>query len=434
MRLKSCKMLAVPVIILFAITVGCADFGQRETAGAGYAAQTASSAATGGSKTAPAVPEPVSAVVSTATLAATGDLLMHDPILTNNYDEQTGSYDFSGIFTYIKPYVQKYDFAVANLEVTLAGNDRIPYRGYPCFNCPDEIVDAAKDAGFDMLLTANNHSNDSGLNGILRTAAVLAQKNMGYTGTRHSEQEKPYRIQNVNGINIGMMNYTYESRRAGDKRYLNVMLEQRAIPLVNSFSYGDLDSFYDEVKTRINQMKEEGADALVLFIHWGDEYKLTPNNTQKKIARKMCELGIDVIIGGHPHVIQPLEIIKSADGKHTTVCLYSTGNAVSNQRIYRASIKTGHTEDGILFIVTFSKYGDGRVEVTGLDALPTWVHLYKQNGREVFQIVPLDVSRDLKNKFGLQNSEDGFENAMKSHQRTMAIVKDGLKEFEKLAA
>ena len=227
-----------------------------------------------------------------------------------------------------------------------------------------------------------------------------------------------------------MMNYTYESRRAGDK-----VLKRNARTkdsLVNSFSYGDLDSFYDEVKTRINQMKEEGADALVLFIHWGDEYKLTPNNTQKKIARKMCELGIDVIIGGHPHVIQPLEIIKSVDGRHTTVCLYSTGNAVSNQRIYRASIKTGHTEDGILFIVTFSKYRDGRVEVTGLDALPTWVHLYKQNGREAFQIVPLDVSGDLKNKFGLQYSEDGFENAMKSYQRTMAIVKDGLKEFENL--
>ena len=113
-------------------------------------------------------------------------------------------------------------------------------------------------------------------------------------------------------------------------------------------------------------MKEEGADALVLFIHWGGEYKLTHNNTQKKIARKMCELGIDVIIGGHPHVIQPLEIIKSVDGRHTTVCLYSTGNAVSNQRIYRASIKTGHTKTEYCLSLPFQNTGTAGLR------LPVW--------------------------------------------------------------
>jgi poly-gamma-glutamate synthesis protein (capsule biosynthesis protein) len=179
-------------------------------------------------------------------------------------------------------------------------------------------------------------------------------------------------------------------------------------------------------------MKDEGAEAIVMFIHWGVEYKLKPNNTQKKIAQKLCDLDVDVIIGGHPHVIQPLEILKSKDGNQI-VCLYSTGNAVSNQRIYRASIKTGHTEDGILFTATFSKYSDGMVKVTGLDALPTWVHLYDKNGRDVFQIVPLDKKLDWKQDLGLQNSENGVDNAKKSYDRTIALVKDGLDEFKRIA-
>lgn len=370
-------------------------------------------------------------VTATASVSVTGDLLMHDPILTNNYNKANDTYDFSDIFTYLKPYVQKSDFAVANLEVTLAG-DKIPYRGYPCFNCPDAIVDATQDAGFDMLLTANNHSNDSWLSGILRTADVLKQKGMDFTGTRSTSGDKPYLIKNINGIKVGFMNYTYESRRKDGVRYLNVALDVNAAPLVNSFHYQDLDGFYNQAAASINQMKDEGAEAIVMFIHWGVEYKLKPNNTQKKIAQKLCDLDVDVIIGGHPHVIQPLEILKSKDGNQI-VCLYSTGNAVSNQRIYRASIKTGHTEDGILFTATFSKYSDGMVKVTGLDALPTWVHLYDKNGRDVFQIVPLDKKLDWKQDLGLQNSEDGVDNAKKSYDRTIALVKDGLDEFKRIA-
>lgn len=137
-----------------------------------------------------------------------------------------------------------------------------------------------------------------------------------------------------------------------------------------------------------------------------------------------------------PHVVQPLEILTAPDGGRT-VCLYSMGNAVSNQRIYRASIKTGHTEDGVLFSVTFRRTGDGPVQISGVDVLPTWVNLYRDGDRDVFQIVPLDTAKDWRTAFDLDRpaagpadtGNDGPANAENSYERTMALVRDGLEAF-----
>ena len=330
---------------------------------------------------------PPAPVTLEGTLLSTGDLLMHDPILEAAYSKTDNTYDFSRIFTHIAPYVEKADLAVANLEVTLAGDTKYPYRGYPRFNCPDAIVTAAKAAGFDLLLTANNHTNDSGLFGIRRTMEALERMDMSYTGTRKSDRDKRYRVADVGGIPVGLINYTYQAARADGKPSLNLLLEDAAVPLVNSFDYRRLDDFYNELAGELAAMRRDGALATVVYIHWGNEYRTTPNKQQRAIAQKLCDLGVDVIIGGHPHVVQPLEILTAPDGGRT-VCLYSMGNAVSNQRIYRASIKTGHTEDGVLFSVTFRRTGDGPVQISGVDVLPTWVNLYRDGDRDVFQIVP----------------------------------------------
>lgn len=366
--------------------------------------------------------------ILTGTLMSTGDLLMHDPILTGGYNKETKTHDFSSIFTHIAPYVEKADAAVANLEVTLAGDEKYPYRGYPRFNCPDAIVDASKQAGFDLLLTANNHTNDSGLFGIRRTMKALETGNMPYTGTRKTAEDKRYRIIEVGDIPVGILNYTYEAQRADGRPSLNLVLEEQAIPLVNSFSYRNLDAFYASVAEELKAMRQEGALAAVMYIHWGNEYKLQPNKQQRAIAQKLCDLGVDVIIGGHPHVVQPLEILTSSDG-HPTVCLYSMGNAVSNQRIYRASIKTGHTEDGVLFSVTFRRTGTGPAEVASVEVLPTWVHLYQREGRDMFQIVPLDITKDWQTAFDLEQTADGPANATASYARTMELVQEGLASF-----
>ncbi len=373
-------------------------------------------------------PKPI-VKVSTATVAATGDLLMHSPIF-NNALLDDGKYNFDDIFTYFSKYVSNVDYAVANLETTLRGNqDGYKYSGYPQFNCPDSIVDATKTAGFDMLLTANNHAYDTRLKGMMRTLEVVDNKGLDRLGVVKEASEKRYIVKEINNINIGMLCYTYETDDDIDEVSLNgIPLSGDAKGLVNTFNYKELDALYSTLSQQLIQMKLDGAEAIVLFIHWGDEYQITENKQQNEIAQKLCNLGIDVIAGGHPHVVQPVELLTSEeDATHKTVCIYSLGNAVSNQRKERMNLKTGHTEDGVLFSVTFAKYSDGTVVMEKADLLPTWVNMFtrKATGKKIYQIIPLDSSiEDWKTEFDLTDASE--DNAKKSYERTMKIVSEGL--------
>ncbi|MBQ3549849.1 MAG: CapA family protein [Clostridia bacterium] len=379
----------------------------------------------------PDKPEPITKV-STATIAATGDLLMHEPIITHSkFDE---GYNFDLIYTYLKDYASKVDYSVANLETTLRGiEDGYEYSGYPQFNCPDEIVDATKNAGFDMLLTANNHSYDTRYKGMIRTLEVIDEKGLDRLGIIKEETEKKYTVKDINGIKIGMICYTYETDTDPDEIALNgIALNEDAEKRVNAFSYGELDTFYETIEGQFKAMKEDGAEALVLFIHWGDEYQTKQNKKQSAIAQKLCDLGVDVIVGGHPHVVQPIDLLTSeSDPNHKTVCLYSMGNAVSNQRRERMNLKTGHTEDGVLFQFTFAKYSDGTVVLENADILPTWVNMFtsKATGKKVYQIIPLDTEKtDWKEAFDLTDNSEA--KAKESLERTQKIVGDGLKKVQ----
>lgn len=380
----------------------------------------------------PSEPPPV-VKTSTATVAATGDLLMHEPII-NHAKQGDGTYNFDNIYTYFSKYASAADYAVANLETTLRGTeDGYEYSGYPQFNCPDSIVDATKAAGFDMLLTANNHSYDTRLNGMLRTLEVVDGSGMDRLGTYKDTSEKRYIVKSVNDINIGMISYTYETDTDADEVALNgISMSDEAKGLVNAFSYGELDTFYTEIDGHIRSMKADGAEAIVLFIHWGDEYNITENKTQNEIAQKLCDLGVDVIVGGHPHVVQPIELLTSTtDPTQKTVCLYSMGNAVSNQRRDRMDLSTGHTEDGVLFSFTFAKYSDGTVVLEDADILPTWVNMYTsaKTGKRVYEIIPLDRSiTDWKAAFDF--TDTSLSNAEKSYDRTMKIVGEGLADVK----
>ncbi len=378
------------------------------------------------------VSKPDEPKVMTATIAATGDLLMHDPLITNAKIDD--GYDFSNIFKYFSSYVSGADYAVANLETTLRGTeDGYTYKGYPQFNCPDEIVDAVKDSGFDMLLTANNHSYDTRLKGMLRTLEVIDEKSLDRLGVVKDDTEKRYIIKNVNGINIGMLCYTYETDSDKDKVALNgIPLNDEAKGLVNTFNVNELDTFYEKLEAQLKEMETEGADATVLFIHWGEEYHTEPVKTQKTMAQKICDLGVDVIIGGHPHVIEPVDLlISETDPEHKTFCIYSLGNTVSNQRRERMNLKTGHTEDGILFSVTFEKIDDGKAYVKSVDVLPLWVNMFKSSktGKTVYEIIPLDESvEDWKEAFDL--TETSEKKARESLERTEKIIGEGMEKIK----
>ena len=369
----------------------------------------------------------------TATVINTGDIILHDRIF-KDAPENNGVYDFSDFFKVANAKFKAADYAVANLEVTLAGPNENKqyhgYSGYPAFNSPDCLLDYIKDAGIDLLLTANNHSYDTGLAGLKRTVQKVKEYGFEFIGTKEAESDHTYVVKDINGIKIGMVCYTYETKSAADgRKTLNGnVLSSEAQNLVNSFDYNEIDSFYADAQSVISGMKNDGADAVVFYIHWGEEYQRSPNTWQKAIAQKLCNMGVDVIVGGHPHVLQPVEILHAEGSDKTTVCAYSLGNAISNQR--RDLIKSspnGHTEDGALFSYTFTKTPDGVTTLTAVDFIPTWLDKYSVNGKYRYTMYPID-NADTVNSYGLGAAT--VAKLKESYERSKAVVAKGLTECQ----
>lgn len=365
--------------------------------------------------------------IASVTIGVQGDLLMHKPVITACTGED-GSYDFASIFRYVADYTAGYDYSVANLETTLGG-DGYPYQGYPDFNCPDEIVEAAKDAGIDMLLTANNHCSDTTTDGILRTVKRVREMGLTPLGTQLSDDEPKYAVVDIGGIQAGMMAYTYATSEIDGRPSLNYEPEVTQVGLVNYYTEGNLEKFYSEVQSLLTQMRSAGAEITMMYIHWGTEYSLQADFAQRTIAQKLCDMGVDVIVGGHPHVVEPMELLTSTvDSAHKTVVIYSLGNAVSNQRRDLMTLNTGHTEDGALFTVTLDKYADGGVYVADVNVMPTWVNLRSVDDGQEYNILPLDdaTREQWQSLYGLDAAATA--NAAASYSRTMTIVGAGLEQ------
>ncbi|MBQ0084083.1 MAG: CapA family protein [Clostridiales bacterium] len=362
--------------------------------------------------------------IATATIGSTGDIIIHESVFVAA--KQGDTYDFTDDYEYVKPYYSKYDLSVANLEVNFAGGKN--YSGYPLFNAPPTIADAVKNAGVDLLLTANNHSYDNGAEGFLNTVRVLREKGISYIGTSDKESEKLYSVRDVNGIKIATACYTYCTTPSAGKKALNGnIMKQGTENLVASFDYNNLDEFYADAKNALDDMKSQGAEYSVIYMHWGDEYQLDANSKQKKIAQKLCDMGWDAIIGGHPHVVEPFETLKSANG-HETVCIYSMGNSLSNQRREAMDVsiaKQGYTEDGLIFELEIKKYEDGSVRTSNVNILPTWVNYFTANGKTIYRIVPLDPTVADWDSLGVTRMADAKE----SYARTMKIVGPGLNSY-----
>ena len=368
-------------------------------------------------------------VVSKVDIGSMGDILIHSPVLNAFYDKDSGKYNFEKIFTYIKPYIKELDYAVINLEGTLSEGN---YSGYPTFRYPDNIIDCAKDCGFSMFLTSNNHSNDGGSLGFIKTMEILKQKGVDFTGTRINKEDPRYFIKDLNGIKFGIVNYTYGTISEDGIVSVNGIPSTRENgDRLNVFDYKRLEDFYNDQKNIVEDLKRNEVDKIIYYMHWGEEYQLKPNTLQQKMSQKLCDLGVDVIIGGHPHVIQPMDVIHSDISNKDTVCIYSIGNAISNQRKeIKEIISSGHTEDGVIFTVSFEKYSNGVVVTSDVKVLPTWVNLYNaENGKKVYQIIPLDKSKNWDN-FNLKENSKAFKNADESYNRTMWLLNPGLKKIK----
>lgn len=240
-----------------------------------------------------------------------GDVMQHDSQIADAYDPVAKKYNYDPCFQFIKPYTQAADLAIGNLEVTLAGP---PYKGYPQFSAPDELLVGLKKIGMDVLVTANNHCVDRGKKGLERTIEMLDSLEVLHTGTFVDEvarlNEHPLLIEK-NGFNLALLNYTYGTN---------------GMPVTKP----NIVNMIDTASIRIDLQKAKSfrPDMTIVFIHWGAEYQSLPSKWQKDIAAFCFKHGAEVIIGAHPHVLQPAEWRKDKN----QFIVYSLGNFVSGQR------------------------------------------------------------------------------------------------------
>ena len=363
-------------------------------------------------------------------IGSTGCMIMHQTIL-DNYMDENGVCDFSDIFTYISGTYSTPDFMTCEMEGALgeAGN----YSGYPTLVGSDNMLDCLKNAGVDLQLIATNHIYDDGEEGFQRTLDFYDSKEIAYEGAKNSESDTRYYIADIGGIFVGFLDYEFSYT---DKNGLAVVnnntLTEEDTQRLNLFDVNDPTEMYEEVEQSIAEMKEQGVQFIITNLHWGDEYQLEQNETQEAIAAKLCELGVDALIGGHPHCEQPIDVIESEDGSRQMFCIYSVGNSLSNQTAERmeSEMSGGYTEDGVVIDLTLTKDEDDTVSITGVDAIPTWCYkevLNADTDEARFYILPLDDVENLEETTGLTGIE---EEAKESYERTMSVIGEGLEKAQ----
>lgn len=306
--------------------------------------------------------------IITIQLSAVGDLMCHSTMY--NYARvSTDSFNFIPCYQYIAPYLQSADFLIGNLETTFGGA-QIPYSGYPRFNTPDDYLKGITYSGFDFLVTANNHSNDTDEKGILRTISQLDKNNISHTGTFVSQKDRDsIRIQNINGIKIGILSYTYSTN--------GIDITPGKPWLVNY-----IDSAL--IKKDITLARASGAELVLVFFHFGNEYERMPSEYQKNYVQWCKENGADIILGSHPHVLQPAQFFKTQNATlDTGFIAWSMGNFFSNQ-------KDNFTDEGIIFNLYFQKnINTGKIKLLNANYIPTWVYRGVNSEKKLHVIFPV---------------------------------------------
>lgn len=308
-----------------------------------------------------------------------GDIMGHEPQIKSAYDKETDTYNYDPVFAQVLPIIKENDFGIGNLEVTLAGK---PYTGYPTFSSPDALAVSCKKSGINVLVTANNHSCDSGKKGIIRTLDVLDSLQIYRTGTFRDEKERQERnllILEKNNIRIGLLNYTYGTN---------------GLPIPEPTKVNLLDTL--TIASDIEKANEKGLDKLIAFVHWGNEYQQIPNKAQKQMESYLYSKGIDIIIGSHPHMVQPMVYCPEEEGKKEQFTAYSLGNFVSNQR-------KPNTDGGIMVKLVLEKE-DNKTKITEKGYYLTWVHKYLIGKKYRYEII--SCSQAEKGNFECLNDEE----------------------------
>lgn len=314
-----------------------------------------------------------------------GDLMQHDAQI-KAARRSDGSYDYSRCFTHVKPFIRSADIAVGNLEVTLGGP---PYRGYPAFSAPDEFLFALRDAGFDVLMTANNHCLDRGASGLERTIDMLDSLKIKHAGTYIDDEDRIHNyplLVEKRGFRVVFLNATYGTNG----------LSPEKPNIVNYIDRAQLRN--DVMKARL--MK---PDIIIAFMHWGYEYRTAPSQGEIELAEWLIGMGVDHVIGSHPHVIQPLAMIGDSVAPQKHLVAFSLGNYVSN-------MSARHTDGGLSVKLCFKKI-DGITRLMYFEKSLVWTSRPILSGKTDFIIYPESVDANCLNNSEKQKMERYIKDA-----------------------
>ena len=309
----------------------------------------------------------------TINIALVGDIMVHDSQLKAGWDTRTGQYDFSEYFRDVTDYIQKADLAIGNLETTVAGSDR-GYNGYPKFNSPEEIVSVVKNAGFDVVTNANNHSMDRGASGVVATIYQLDEAGLKHTGTASSLSDRAkYLLVDIKGIKVAILAYTYGTN--------GIAVPKGQAYLVNLINI-------PQIKEDIREVRALGADVVLVSPHFGTEYSRSPGVKEKELVEQIFKAGADIVAGSHPHVLQAMAR-RDPQREEGMFLAYSLGNFVSAQR-------EQFRDSGIILNLTLQKdLATGKVTLSKAGYIPTWVQIGYRNGKKVYRV--LAVEKGIRN-------------------------------------
>ena len=344
----------------------------------------------------------------TFTLTSLGDTLCHNTQYWDAYNSKTDEYDFSYVYEDIKNYTLSSDITIGSLETTFAGKEK-GYSNYPTFNTPDSLATALKDIGVDVVSLAENHALDYGYTGLCRTIDVFNNIGLSHLGTyKTAEDQEKILIKDVKGVKIAFINYTYGTNGI-------------PLPSGKDFCVNLIDK--DFIKKQINQAKEQNVDMIVACMHWGTEYRTTANSEQKDLANFLFENGVDVILGNHPHVLEPMEkkTITLQDGTTKDVfVVYALGNFTADQR-------DEITRDSAILNLTITKNSDSKISIDKVNYVP--IYMYKNTNVSTHKFKILDIEKTIKDYEEGKNTSINstvYNNLKKQLEKIKSILGDEL--------
>ena len=335
-------------------------------------------------------------------MSVIGDIMCHNTQYKDAYNSSTSTYDFSYVFEDIKSYISEADIAIGNLETTFAGKDR-GYSNYPTFNTPEQLAYNLKDFGIDVLSTANNHCMDTSFSGLVSTLNYLDDAGISHTGTNATEENQDeILIKDINGIKIAFLAFTYGTNGI-------------TVPSDKSFAVNLIDD--DFILEQLSLAKTQNPDLICVSMHWGIEYQTKQNSEQERLANLLFENGVDVILGSHPHVLQPMEkrTITLEDGS-TKDCfvIYSLGNFMSGQTY-------PNTRNSVILNINFTKSGEtGKTTIDSVSYVPIYMYKSSSGGTQRYRV--LDIEKTLA------NYESGIDASI--NQSTYSTLKTELSKIK----